>query len=301
MDVKNSIGGEFAAISSDKQQVRIRADRCPFGESVHSAPGLCHITSSIFGGIAARNFAYAKVELQSRIALGSDGCDICIHLDTSDTAEVLGDEYFSDAYQVIAEVRAPDELQKVIEQRLHTLWSQDLARQTKEDVSTAPCLITTSAQMRDLLRAVGRIADTRATVLLNGESGVGKEILARSIHGMSSRLQQSFVAVNCGCLPADLVESELFGHERGAFTDAKQSNDKAGSNSPITAPCFWTKSTASRQRPRCHCYGYCKMAGSSGSEGISRSPVMSGLSLPAIAISPNWSNVASFARTCSSA
>lgn len=76
--------------------------------------------------------------------------------------------------------------------------------------------------MQDLLRAVERIADTRATVLLNGETGVGKEILARSIHGMSSRLNQSFVAVNCGSLPADLVESELFGHERGAFTDAKQ-------------------------------------------------------------------------------
>ena len=222
VNIKNSIGGEFAVVSNDKQQVHIRADRCPFGKLVHSAPGLCHMTSSIFGGIAARNFGYAKVELKSRIALESDHCDISIHLDTTAATEVLGDEYFSDGYQVIAEVRAPDELQKVIEQRLHTLWSQDLTRHANEDISTRPCLIASSMQMRDLLRAVERIADTRATVLLSGETGVGKEILARSIHGMSSRLNQSFVAVNCGSLPADLVESELFGHERGAFTDAKQ-------------------------------------------------------------------------------
>jgi DNA-binding NtrC family response regulator len=222
VNIKNSIGGEFAVISSDKQRVHIRTNRCPFGELVHSAPGLCHMTSSIFGGIAARNFGYAKVELKRRIALGSDHCDISIHLDTSAASDVLGDEYFSDGYQVIAEVRAPDELQKVIEQRLHTLWSQDSERYANDDNSTRPCLIATSAQMRELLRAVERIADTRATVLLSGETGVGKEVLARSIHGMSSRLHKPFVAVNCGSLPAELVESELFGHERGAFTDAKQ-------------------------------------------------------------------------------
>lgn len=222
VDLKNSIGGEFSVISSDSGRVHIRANRCPFGELAHSAPGLCHMTSSIFGGIAARNFGYAKVELKRRIALGSDHCEICIHLDTSAAAEVLGDEYFSDGHQVIAEVRAPDELQKVIEQRLHALWSQDNVRRTNEDVSDRPSLVATSAQMRSVLRAVEKVADTRATVLLSGETGVGKEIVARSIHGMSSRLQQPFVAVNCGSLPAELVESELFGHERGAFTDAKQ-------------------------------------------------------------------------------
>lgn len=222
VSLKNSIGGEFRVVSSDRRQVQIHAERCPFGGLVHSAPGLCHMTSSIFGGVAARNFGYAKVELQRRIALGSESCDICIHLDPVSAESVLGDEYFSDGNQVIAEVRAPSELQRVIEQRLHALWTHDAAEQRVTPVSERPRLVAESDAMKGLLLAVEKIADTRATVLLSGETGVGKEVLAKSIHGMSSRLQKPFVAVNCGSLPAELVESELFGHEQGAFTDAKQ-------------------------------------------------------------------------------
>ncbi len=222
VSLKNSIGGKFQVVSSDLKQVQIHAEHCPFGELVHSAPGLCHMTSSIFGGVAARNYGYAKVELQRRIALGSESCDICIHLDPARAKSVLGDEYFSDGHQVIAEVRAPNELQRVIEERLHTLWTHDAVGQTPAQTSERPRLVAESDAMKALLRAVQKIADTRATVLLSGETGVGKEVLAKSIHGMSSRLGQPFVAVNCGSLPAELVESELFGHEQGAFTDAKQ-------------------------------------------------------------------------------
>jgi|GEM_PF-7062187 len=222
VSLKNSIGGLFQVVSSDRQQVRIHTDRCPFGSLVHTAPGLCHMTSSIFGGVAARNFGYAKVELQRRIAFGSDGCDICIHLDPACAEAVMGDEYFSDGQHVIAEVRAPDELQRTIEQRLHSLWTQNWGGHELGSASERPRLVAESAPMRALLQAVEKIADTRATVLLEGETGVGKEIFAKSIHGMSSRLHKPFVAVNCGSFPPDLVETELFGHEKGAFTDAKQ-------------------------------------------------------------------------------
>jgi DNA-binding NtrC family response regulator len=222
VSLKNSIGGKFQVVSSDRKQVQIHAEHCPFGELVHSAPGLCHMTSSIFGGVAARNYGYAKVELQRRIALGSESCDICIHLDPARAKGVLGDEYFSDGHQVIAEVRAPNELQRVIEERLQALWTHDAAGQTPVPTSERPRLVAESSAMKALLRSVQKIADTRATVLLSGETGVGKEVLAKSIHGMSSRLGKPFVAVNCGSLPAELVESELFGHEQGAFTDAKQ-------------------------------------------------------------------------------
>lgn len=221
VSLKNSIGGAFQVVSSDQQQVHIQTSRCPFGDLVHSAPGLCHMTSSIFGGVAARNFGYAKVELQRRIALGSDRCDICIHLSPASAGTVLGDQYFSDGRQVISEIRAPDELQRTIEHRLLALWTHDSGGRKSVSAAKRPRLVAESASMQALLRAVEKIADTRVSVLLTGETGAGKEILARAIHCMSSRLNEPFVAVNCGSLPAELIESELFGHEQGAFTDAK--------------------------------------------------------------------------------
>ena len=77
-----------------------------------------------------------------------------------------------------------------------------------------------SAAMRALLRDIRHVADTNATVLIQGESGVGKEVTAKTIHFVSNRRRRPFVKVNCASLPGDLLESELFGHEKGAFTGA---------------------------------------------------------------------------------
>jgi two-component system response regulator AtoC len=81
-------------------------------------------------------------------------------------------------------------------------------------------LVGRNARMQEIYDLVARIGDNNATVLLNGESGTGKEVLARAIHQQSNRSQRPFVAVNCAAIPAELLESELFGHERGAFTGA---------------------------------------------------------------------------------
>ncbi|MBL4848589.1 MAG: sigma 54-interacting transcriptional regulator [Planctomycetes bacterium] len=77
-----------------------------------------------------------------------------------------------------------------------------------------------SPLVRELLRRVSRAAPTEATCLIQGESGTGKELVARALHRLSPRRQHPFVVLNCAALPAELVESELFGHERGAFTGA---------------------------------------------------------------------------------
>ena len=77
-----------------------------------------------------------------------------------------------------------------------------------------------SAAMRTLLGRIEKIAPTRASVMIAGESGVGKDIVARRLHDLSARCDGPFVPVNCGAIPADIAEAQLFGHEKGSFTGA---------------------------------------------------------------------------------
>lgn len=81
-------------------------------------------------------------------------------------------------------------------------------------------IIAASLAMQDVMGMVTQVADTRATVMIGGESGVGKEVIAKSLHAQSSRATKPFVAVSCAALPETLLESELFGYEKGAFTGA---------------------------------------------------------------------------------
>ncbi len=89
-----------------------------------------------------------------------------------------------------------------------------------EETYDFPNIVAKSAKMRSVLDFVSRIADTESTVYLHGESGTGKELIAKAIYLASSRKDKPFVAINCAALPEPLLESELFGHERGSFTGA---------------------------------------------------------------------------------
>jgi two-component system response regulator AtoC len=87
-------------------------------------------------------------------------------------------------------------------------------------------ILAKSQVMQEIFRTIAKIADYKTTVLISGESGTGKELVARALHGRSSRRSGNFVAVNCGAIPENLLESELFGHKKGAFTDAN--SDRRG-------------------------------------------------------------------------
>jgi len=89
-----------------------------------------------------------------------------------------------------------------------------------EEPPEAPDMLGQAPSMQEVFRAIGRLSQSHATVLINGESGTGKELVARALHRHSPRADKPFVAINTAAIPKDLLESELFGHERGAFTGA---------------------------------------------------------------------------------
>jgi two-component system response regulator AtoC len=107
---------------------------------------------------------------------------------------------------------------------VRSIESRRAARKRQDDLAVAGDELTASVWESDAMRSIQsvieQISDTDVTVLIQGESGVGKEIVARSVHAHSSRSKRPFVKVNCAALPEDLLESELFGYEKGAFTGA---------------------------------------------------------------------------------
>ena len=98
-------------------------------------------------------------------------------------------------------------------------------RRNLKKVFTQHTIIGESEGVKRLLAMIQRVAATEANVLIQGESGTGKELVAQAIHFGGSRAQRPFVAVNCGAIPADLIESELFGHEKGAYTGASSASE----------------------------------------------------------------------------
>jgi DNA-binding NtrC family response regulator len=127
------------------------------------------------------------------------------------------------AYDFLTKPFDPDHLLLLIDKALEKqrLVTENLI--LKEEFSNQlkfPKIIGKSANIREIEEKVQKVAESRTTVLLQGESGTGKELFARAIHSLSPRRDGPFVAINCAAIPRDLLESELFGHERGAFTGA---------------------------------------------------------------------------------
>jgi len=109
-----------------------------------------------------------------------------------------------------------------IRQLLETIELRRANRDLSDRIGDVSGLIGASPEIKKILETLRLVAPTQAPVLVTGESGTGKELVARALHAASDRNRESFVAVNCSAIPKDLVESELFGHQRGAFTGALQ-------------------------------------------------------------------------------
>jgi two-component system response regulator PilR (NtrC family) len=133
------------------------------------------------------------------------------------------------AYDYVLKPFKVDELRLVVEKALEhraLLQENRVLRRVGKPRLAAPEIIGHSAATEEVRALVEKVAPTRTTVLVTGESGVGKEVVARAIHDRGDRRDQPFVAINCGAIPEGLIESELFGHEKGSFTGAHEA--KAG-------------------------------------------------------------------------
>ncbi len=128
------------------------------------------------------------------------------------------------AYDFIGKPYVRDELLVLVERALEKffLLTENNSLKTRMSKEHSPRVVGKSASMQQVLALIDNMAPTRSSVLLTGESGTGKELAAQVIHEKSGRDKGPFLVVNCGALPENLMESELFGHEKGAFTGANQ-------------------------------------------------------------------------------
>jgi len=159
-------------------------------------------------------------------------------------------------------------------------------------------LVAESPAMQELLRRAGRFAQASAPVVISGESGTGKEVVARALHSSSPRADKPFVAVNVAALPAELLESELFGHARGAFTGAHAAHQglfEAANGGAL----FLDEIGEMPLGLQAKLCVRCKMARSGASAIRARSRSTCGSSARPIATSATSSRVAPFARTSS--
>lgn len=163
-------------------------------QSSHCAGG-CFLFESIEGGASHRDREVRVIR--------KDGTEMPVSVSTSALCDEIGN--------VIGGVEMFRDLSA----------ETDLRRQLRRHMSCGD-LVSKSTSMREVCQLLPLVAKSESTVLIEGEPGTGKELVARSIHNLGPRAEGPFVAVNCSAIPETLVESELFGHVRGAFTDAKR-------------------------------------------------------------------------------
>lgn len=148
---------------------------------------------------------------------------VCIMMTAYGSVDTAVEAMKHGAYDFITKPLNIDRLEILIHRALRSRDAEQENRDLRKQVETRfglESLIGNSAAMHEVFDVIRQVAPSRATVLIQGESGTGKELVAHAIHNLSGRPKQKFVAVHCAALSPQLLESELFGHERGAFTGA---------------------------------------------------------------------------------
>ena len=158
-----------------------------------------------------RELRERRISIPVLVVTAMDTIDAAVGAMKEGAADFIAKPFELDALQIkIRQLLEHRELEcEVVRLRDEVAGRQQLGR-----------LLGRSPAMLELFRTVERVADSRASVLITGESGTGKELVAQAIHEMGPRCDAPFIAINCGAIPHDLMESELFGHEKGAFTGA---------------------------------------------------------------------------------
>ncbi len=143
------------------------------------------------------------------------------HADVSMAVNAIRDGAYDLLEKPFASTELVDTVKRALEKRRLTLENRALKAALDSQTRPGPRIIGQAPAIVNLLQMISRVADVSADVLVCGETGTGKELVARSLHEQSQRRDHNFVAINCGAIPESLLDSELFGHEAGAFTGAK--------------------------------------------------------------------------------
>src|SRR5262249_5366880 len=138
-----------------------------------------------------------------------------------DAVEAVGQGVLGLAGRALDTARLKIILQRALEKKA-TMHEMQVLRRRLGQVDAGVGLIGQSPAMRKAMDLVEKVAPSKASVVITGESGTGKEMIARAIHQLSPRREKPFIAINCSAIPAGLMESEMFGHQRGAVTVAAQ-------------------------------------------------------------------------------